>query len=157
MLIFFHLQTDVVERFLDTLNRSMEEDIVWKGMGSCFLHSWYHPVWLYWAVNLFYILLKTKYWNLCWNKQDDMHMVSIRVRYGFRWHSWQAISNESQMSWIWHVRVPSKPISYKNGYHMHFLAQYNLKFHNKETHNLNFSNHRCKTTECDMSSDQNCT
>ena len=49
---------------------------------------------------------------------------------------WQAISNESQTSSIWLVRVPSKPISHENGYHMHFLARNNLKFkfHNKETH-----------------------
>ena len=79
-----------------------------------------------------------------------MHMVSLRVRYGLRWHSWQAISNESQTSSIWLVKVPSKPISHENGYHMHFLARNNLKFkfHNKETHNWNIAtsaaNHRVR-------------
>ena len=88
----------------------------------------------------------------------DMHMVSIRVRYGFRWHSdkpyrtsrRQAISNESKTSSIWLVRVPSKPISHENRYHMHFLARNNHKFklHNKETHNWNITttstNHRVR-------------
>ena len=63
---------------------------------------------------------------------------------------WQAISNESKTSSIWLVRVPSKPISHENGYHMHFLAQNNhkFKFHNKETHNWNITtsstNHRVR-------------
>ena len=62
----------------------------------------------------------------------------------------QAISNESQTSSIWLVRVPSKPILHENGYHMHFLARNNLKFkfHNKETHNCNITtsaaNHRVR-------------
>ena len=49
-------------------------------------------------------------------------------------------------------KVPSKPISHSNGYHMHFLARNNHKFkvHNKvkETHNLNITtsstNHRVR-------------
>ena len=51
---------------------------------------------------------------------------------------------------IWVVRVPSKPISHENGYHMHFLARNNhkFKFHNKETHNWNITttstNHRVR-------------
>ena len=63
---------------------------------------------------------------------------------------WQAISNESKTSSIWLVRVPSKPISHENGYHMHFLARNNHKFqfHNKETHNWNITtsstNHRVR-------------
>ena len=35
---------------------------------------------------------------------------------------WQAISNSSSTRSIWLVRVPSKPISHSNGYHMHIIC-----------------------------------
>ena len=36
---------------------------------------------------------------------------------------WQAISNSSATRSIWLVRVPSKPISHSNGYHMHIFSR----------------------------------
>ena len=61
-----------------------------------------------------------------------------------RWHSDKSYrTSRRQVRYaIWLVRVPSKlklymidGISHENGYHMHVLAQNNLKFkfHNKET------------------------
>ena len=50
-----------------------------------------------------------------------MHMTSILVLYGFRWHSDRAISNSSATRSIWLFRVPSKPISHSNEYHMHIF------------------------------------
>ena len=41
---------------------------------------------------------------------EKMHMASILVRYGFRWHS----------------DKPSKPISHSNGCHMHIIILYTL-------------------------------
>ena len=41
---------------------------------------------------------------------EDMHMTSIRVRYGFIWHSVKLYRTKSQTSSIWFVIVPSKPI-----------------------------------------------
>ena len=41
---------------------------------------------------------------------EKMHMISILVRYGFRWHSDKP------------YRTPSKPISHSNGYHMHIIC-----------------------------------
>ena len=66
-----------------------------------------------------------------------MHMVSIRVRYGFIWHSDKPYRTSRRRVSIWLVRVPSKHISHSNGYDMHFLPRNNLKFkfHNEEDHN----------------------
>ena len=86
-------------------------------------------------------------WAQLWASRETNYK-----RYAYGIHSsaiwvymalWQVISNESQMSSIWLLRVPSKPISHENWYHMHFLARNNLKFkfHNKET---STANHRVR-------------
>ena len=84
-----------------------------------------------------------------------MHMVSIRVRYGLRWHSdkpYRAI--ESQTSSLWLLRVPSKPIARE--WMMHVLARDTLKF--KPNIKERKTNHKITNPgECDMASDENCT
>ena len=62
------------------------------------------------------MLLPCKMWS------EDMHVVSIRVQYGYRWHS------DKLYVLIWFVRVPSKPISHENGCPMYFLTQNTFKF-----------------------------
>ena len=88
---------------------------------------------------------------------EDMHMVSIWVRYGFRWHS-------DKLYRMSHRRV-------RYGFSECHLIPYRTRMDiicilsHKITLNLSFTSKKriieisqppLKTTECDMASDQNC-
>ena len=89
--------------------------------------------------------------------QDDMHMVSIRVRYGFRWHSDKPYRTSRRRVRYGLSECHLNPYRTRMDIICIFSHEItiNLSFTAKK-HIIEISQPPLQTTECDMASDQNC-
>ena len=89
--------------------------------------------------------------------QYDMHMVSIRVRYGFRWHSDKPYRTSRRRVRYGLSECHLNPYRTRMDIICIFSHEItiNLSFTTKK-HIIEISQPPLQTTECDMASDQNC-